>query len=277
VIEGLRRFHLTCEPNEWGIEFDLTWEGAIPSIEEPQFFGRTFARVMTQGSRLMQTGFWTGRLTVAGTSYAVTPDRWWGIRDHSWGIRAVGEPEPPGIRATLERSRGSLWNWVPMQFKDFSQHFIAGEDADGKRNSEEAIRAFPYGTNREPEHLGIGHHKIEFAPGTRRLAAATVTFEHPARKDMVVKVTPLRNVHLFAGTGYGGNDGWRHGAYQGVLKVEGLTYDLTDPKVVASITGLNEMLVKFDLDGETGYGMYEHIISGIYRPYGFNAAADVAP
>lgn len=281
VLEGLRRFRVTCAPDELGVELDLTWEGAIPPIEEPQFFQRSFARIVQQGSRLTQTGAWSGSLKVAGETYQVTPDRWLGIRDHSWGIRGIAEPEPPGIRAKLEAAQGFFWNWVPMQFKDFSIHFLAGEDADGRRNSEEAVMAFPYGprdaVQREPEHLGTPQHHMRFTPGSRRLSAGSVSFEKPGGARRTVEVTPLRNVHLMAGTGYGGNDGWRHGVYQGPLKVEGLTYDLTDPKVLASINGLNEMLCKFELDGVEGYGMYEHMIRGIYRPYGFDTPATMAP
>lgn len=49
--------------------------------------------------RYAQTGRWSGWLEVDGTRHQVTPDRWWGSRDRSWGIRPVGEPEPPGINA----------------------------------------------------------------------------------------------------------------------------------------------------------------------------------
>jgi hypothetical protein len=277
VIEGLRRFRVICEPAELGIELDLTWEGGIPPVEEPQFFQRSFARIVSQGSRLMQTGFWSGSLKVAGETYQVTPDHWWGIRDHSWGIRGVGDPEAPGIRAKLAAAQGFFWNWAPMQFKDFSFHYLAQEDAAGKRSSEEAVKAFPYAAGKEPEHLGTPRHKMQFVSGTRQMAAGTVTFVQTSGQDVVVKVTPLRNVHLMAGTGYGGGDGWRHGVYQGALKVEGLTYDLADPSVLRKISGFNEMLCAFDLAGERGYGMYEHIINGIYRPYGFDTPAAVAP
>ena len=41
--------------------------------------------------RLAQLGSWSGWLEVDGERHEVTPDRWWGSRDRSWGIRPVGE------------------------------------------------------------------------------------------------------------------------------------------------------------------------------------------
>jgi hypothetical protein len=276
VIEGLRRLRCVVEPNEWGVACDLTWEGQVPATEEPRFFQRAFARVITDGCRLTQTGRWTGTLTVAGTTYEVTPDRWWGGRDHSWGIRAVGEPEPPGIRATLPRA-GFFHNWINMQFPDFTVLVYIQEDADGRRTHEEAVRVFPYDSSLEMEHIGTPRHKLEFRSGTRELERATITFAHPSGKDIVVTATPLRTVYLSAGTGYGTDADWRHGMYQGPLKVQGLTYDIGDAAVRARVSGLNEALCRYDLDGAVGYGVYEMIVAGAYRPYGFNAPGDVAP
>ena len=47
--------------------------------------------------------------------FAVTPDRWWGTRDRSWGVRPVGEQEHPGIRQGEGQLTG-MWNYSPMQF-----------------------------------------------------------------------------------------------------------------------------------------------------------------
>jgi hypothetical protein len=276
VIEGLRRLRCVCEPNEWGIACDLTWEGAVPAVEEPRFFQRVLARVVSEGVRLTQTGTWRGTLTVAGQTYTVTPDRWWGGRDHSWGIRPVGEPEPPGIRAALPRT-GFFHNWINMQFPDFTILVFIQEDADGRRTHEEAVRVYPFDSGRELEHIGTPRHTIEFRSGTRELKRATLTFAHPSGKDLTVTATPLRTVYLSAGTGYGNDPDWRHGMYQGPLKVQGLQYDLTDAEVVAKMRGLNEALCRYELDGQIGYGVYEMALTGIYRPYGFNAPTDVAP
>jgi hypothetical protein len=40
VIEGLRKLRIWCEPNEWGVAFDLVFDGAGPALEEPRTFQR---------------------------------------------------------------------------------------------------------------------------------------------------------------------------------------------------------------------------------------------
>ena len=98
ILEGLMRLRVICEPNEWGVAFDMTFNGSVPALEEPKTFRRQFGRVTSDVTRYAQVGTWEGNLEVAGKSYAVTPDVWKGARDRSWGIRPVGEAEAPGIR-----------------------------------------------------------------------------------------------------------------------------------------------------------------------------------
>ena len=121
VLEGLQSLRLTCAPNEWGVSFDLVWRGAVPALEEPPTFTRTHGRIMQNVTRYAQVGCWEGTLEVAGQTYEVTPDRWKGARDRSWGVRqGVGAPEAPGIRVKDMKAgvAGFFHNWMQMQFDD---------------------------------------------------------------------------------------------------------------------------------------------------------------
>jgi hypothetical protein len=86
VLEGLKRLRVVLGPNEHGLSFDLTWEGSIPPQVEPQHFIRSQERVIFDSKRMAQTGRWAGSITVDGETLEVTPDRWWGIRDRSYGL-----------------------------------------------------------------------------------------------------------------------------------------------------------------------------------------------
>ena len=159
VLEGLKRLRVVVEPNEWGIEADLTWDGAMPAYLEPRHFFRRYGRVMFDTSRFAQTGRWNGTLQVGGETFEVTPDRWWGTRDRSWGVRPVGEAEPAGIRAAIN-DLFAFWNYAPMQFDDFSILYLVQEDADGEREIEEAARIW-HDPARGVEHLGRPEHHHE--------------------------------------------------------------------------------------------------------------------
>src|ERR1700733_2536152 len=56
VLEGLRSLRVVLEPNEHGLEFDLTWAGAIPAQAEPRHFIRQPERVIFDSFRLAPPG-----------------------------------------------------------------------------------------------------------------------------------------------------------------------------------------------------------------------------
>src|SRR5690606_24008723 len=88
---------LQLDAPEHGLAYDLTWTGFVPAFQEPTHLDHDAnGRAFLHACRLAQLGSWSGWLEVDGNRYEVTPDRWWGSRDRSWGIRPVGDPEPPG-------------------------------------------------------------------------------------------------------------------------------------------------------------------------------------
>ena len=82
-----------------------------------------------------------------GTDIEIAPDSWIGTRDRSWGVRPVGEPEPPGIHGA-DALPGFFWIYAPMQFDDCSILTIVQEDRHGARVLEEAVRVWPDATGR---------------------------------------------------------------------------------------------------------------------------------
>ncbi|SFN88236.1 hypothetical protein K8Z49_20235 [Actinomadura madurae] len=261
VIEGLKKLRVVLDETEHGLWFDLTWEGAIPATLEPPHYLRWQERVTFDSRRLAQTGRWTGTITVNGETIEVTPDRWWGSRDRSWGIRPVGEPEPPGIQ--VKNAGTFYWLYAPMQFEDHSILCIVQEDEKGRRVLEEATRVWP---DREAEYLGRPEYRPEYAEGTRDVVTATLRFAPPGGTPFEIRATPILPVHMMVGTGYGLEPGWKHGMYQGPdLKVEGVGYDVRKPDDAARMWGMVDAVGRYEyLDGAqpteavTGHGLYEY-------------------
>ncbi|WP_433248424.1 hypothetical protein ACQPYK_00495 [Streptosporangium sp. CA-135522] len=257
VIEGLRRLRIVLEPNEHGLSYDLTWDATIPATLEPRHFVRWQERVMFDSSRLAQTGRWTGHIMIGDERVEVTPDRWQGTRDRSWGIRPVGEPEPPGIQA---RNAGTFyWLYAPVQFDDHAILCIVQEDEKGRRVLEEAVRVWGFGSPREgeEEYLGRPEYRPEYVAGTRDVREATISFCPPGGKPFDLRCTPILPVHLMVGTGYGLEPDWKHGMYQGPGPVvQGVTHTL--PQDAARMWGLVDAVGRFEYDGHVGYGLYEY-------------------
>ncbi|HIF94412.1 MAG: hypothetical protein ABGX04_03075 [Myxococcales bacterium] len=290
VLEGLQSLRLQCDKNEWGLHFDLRFDGTIPALEEPRTFTRKGSRVRMDVSRYAQVGCYTGSLEVDGQTHEVTPDRWKGARDRSWGIRPVGEREPAGIgiEEVMQGKHGFYHHWIPLQLDRGMVKVMYEADYEGTVTVEEAafIPAFGEGDSRgEIEKFGIPKIEVDYLSGTREMAAATTTLSPlptlsaPSPNDVLtIRSLPQRTVYLAAGTGYLPTDEWGHGFYKGPLVVEGLSFDMSTQAQRSQYAILNETLCRFELStGEISYGMHENMCIGVYQPHGFNEPGTQAP
>lgn len=267
VVEPLKVLRVICEPTDHGPACDMTWTGSIPAHEEPGQRMRLNERQTFDSMRYAQTGRWEGWIEVDGERREVTPDRWWGSRDRSWGIRPVGEPEPAGIQAARPLE-GFWWLYAPMQFEEFSILCIRQDAPDGTPVLRQAVRVWPDG---RVDDLGEPHVDLTFRDGTREVTAATFHLVDPDDgTSLDVGVEVLLPVWLGKGTGYGFDDDWRHGMWQGDEVVQGVSYDLTDPDVAASMFGIQESVSRFTCGDHVGHGMLEWLFLGRHDPSGWD-------
>jgi hypothetical protein len=267
VIKGLEQVRVVVEPNQWGIELDAVYQGFSEAHLESRRFDRQFNRVIFDSTRFAQVGSWNGALKVGDREVDLTPDRWWGSRDRSWGVRPVGEAEPPGIRVT-DTEGGFFWIYAPVRFEDHAMVTIIQERPSGERIMQDAHRVFAQGSGREAEWLGRPEHQLRFAPGSRAVTGATLTYYGAhGRKTAEVDVETLLAFPLLLGTGYGLEADWKHGMYQGELVVQGQAIPPADPTY--SDWGLTEYAARFSYEGHVGYGMFECAVMGPHRQYGF--------
>ena len=113
VLEGLRRLRLRLEPNQWGVAFDVVFEGVVEAIEEPKQQMRQFNRLTMDTSRFAQVGGYTGTLEVAGQRPRELPAherqeevaRHRGAEEQRLRDRLLG----PGLaRGAQERAQGGI-------------------------------------------------------------------------------------------------------------------------------------------------------------------------
>ena len=89
-------------------------------------------------------------------------------------------------------------------------------------------------------------------------------------------VSPLVNAYVAIGTGYGIEDDWRHGMYQGDLVTQYVEHDMAELDTWAWFS-LNEQVVRFERsDGPVGYGMHEYGVFGPFPKFGLSGGAAVA-
>jgi hypothetical protein len=188
----------------------------------------------------------------------------------------VGEPEPPGVRAGRLPLEG-LWNYAPMQFEEFSLLYLVNEHDDGRRPIQEAVRVWP-DPARPPEPLGRPAFEHALRRGTRVVERSVLRFPEAPGGPIAVRVTPLVDLHVGVGTGYGFDADWRHGMYQGPLAVQGLVLDVE--KDGERCVGLVDAAARFDLEGPggpaVGYGLHEYLFLGPFRRYGLEGLLEGA-
>jgi len=273
VLEPLRRLRLTCQSPDSSLDFDLHWTAAFPAVAEEPHVLMSGSRPIVDSSRFCQLGSWAGRLRVGGLEFDVTDDRWSGARDRSWGIRPVGESEPPGRAA--ESLAGFWWLYAPLRFGSCAVIVILQENPDGYRTLSDAKRVWPDG---RIEQLGWPRAEISYEPGTRHPVSARIHLADRAGQQVCVDIKTLTSVPLHVGAGYNGDPDWTHGRWMGQSWASTAVYDLTAPEVAGRIPwGVTDHLARAIMDGEEGWGLFEHASMGRHDPSGFADWSSVAP
>ncbi|GAB93885.1 hypothetical protein [Gordonia rhizosphera] len=279
ILEGLRRLRVALDPGHGDLAFDLTFTATGPAALEPRHFQRQMERVFFDTQRFVQTGAWSGTLTVDGRDFEVEPEAWRGNRDRSWGVRPVGEPEPPGRKAAADISGTFFWTYSVMDFDKYAIVVIVQETETGERVMDDARRVW-HDPGREPEWLGHVAHEITFIPGTRETAEAILRFTRPTGAVTTVTCRPALANYLAFGTGYGLEADWRHGMWQGDLKVEGLHLKVSELDPTMKLFCVTDHFAHFVLtDGDTehlGDGLFEFAAIGPHQQYGFTEYTDPA-
>jgi hypothetical protein len=273
VVEPLRRLNLSCAAPDGSVDFDLRWTAAFPAVAEEPHLLLAGRRPVLDASRFSQVGSWSGRLRVGDSEFAVTDDRWAGVRDRSWGIRPVGEPEPPG-RAAAEPIEGFWWLYLPLRFESCAVIVILQENPDGYRTLNDARRVWPDG---RVDQLGWPRVDIGYRGGTRHPESARIFLTQRDGTPLTLEVETLTSVPLHVGAGYTGDPDWSHGRWMGRGWSSCAVYDLSDPAVAGRIPfGVVDHLALARLGGEEGWGMFEHASMGRHDPTGFQDWSSVS-
>lgn len=281
VVDPLRELRVVCEHDD--LSFDLRWTGAFPAVQEQPHLMRLGGKVILDACRFAQVGRWSGTMQVDGTTFDVSDDRWVGTRDRSWGIRPVGEPEPPGrTAAETAADYGFWWTYIPLQFDDFAVVIIAQEDGRGNRTLNDAVRVWPEESGRGVELLGWPEFSYRYRPGTRDAVGTTIHLRAADGSPLQLEVESKGYVALNCGAGYGSDPNWGHGQWRGREWSQSIRVDMTDPAVAGLVPfGVVDhvghgVLTEADGSMHEGWGLFEHSTIGAHAPSGFTDFTSVA-
>ena len=276
VIEPYHEIRVVCDADEHGIGFDLRYSSEYGPISEPAHIRRMGDRILLDASRFAGVGTWSGELRVDGETIAVTPERFTATRDRSWGIRPVGEAEPPGRPARVRRHVVEL-DPAALRRLHAARHprrgsertratrtsrCAAGPRRPGRRRSSSAGRFPRSPTSRAP--AGPPHAAMELVGRDG--------------KTHTLEIEPIVGIPLNVGCGYGADPDWTHGVWKGDDWVEGSVYDYADPAVSGrGAFSIVDHIARATFDGQVGWGIFEHGNIGKHEPSGFTDMMQVAP
>ena len=266
IVEPLQQLRVVVETTE-GLGADVTFTGRHFPIEEPRFMFRFGPRAFMDYTRLSQAAVLTGSLTLDGETIELG-DGARGLRDRSWGIRPVGEPDhqPP---APLEMPQ-FFWLWCPVQFADRSVFWHVNQDR----------RGVAWNTRGEicPDGAGVdglihahGEIDLQLVEGSRWVRGGTLALDPEEGDALALRYEPLTYLDMH-GIGYR-HPQWSHGVFR--LKEldiarEDLRLDAADPAAIHNWHRQLLCRVTDERSGETGIGLLEHLFIGEHRPLGLS-------
>lgn len=142
VLEPLRRFRIICDPNDLGFSWDVECTTvSAPWERRRRFSARTGGRLSDVSLHWNQGYRCSGSVTIDGERRAITPDRWSGVRDRSWGIGRFWEGEHSyGSNAAYGNFSGLRPAFQP---NDRGPYGLGGDPVGGKFGHHNSWVVFP--------------------------------------------------------------------------------------------------------------------------------------
>lgn len=277
ILEGLEAVRFVLEPNDvLPVAFDVVLTGVTPPFFEERNIVRnpTTGRVDVDVIRYHQGGWASGTVTVDGETHEVTPEEWFGFRDHSWGVRQLVGHEPTDLiraphPAAAPGYRG-IMKWSPAFFRrpdgtyyetavfvspvwDYQSAWI--NEADGAQTHVRRVR---------PE--------MTYDPRTRFVGPGRLVLELESGEERVIEVEPVGESGFFLRTtGYGKWGDTLHGVWRGPLHVDGEHIaDCWDDEHLRTLGQFRDRPVRVREGDAEGYGIMESIVTGSWPEFGLD-------
>lgn len=221
----LARLRVRLAPDErWPHAFDLVFDGAVPPVAEAPHLTSVDGRRSEDFLRYHQVGALSGRVELAGSSFEA--DTWFGLRDHSWGVRpGVGGPEP------RTGARGSGWPAALFGWFAFLTPTAAGQfelRADGGGAIARLVGHVLDRTTGVRADVVAVKHTVRLVEGTGRFAELDLAVTDALDRNWSIAARPSGRAWVFRGAGYdrGYSDGRGLGCWRGDDLVEVDEYDV---------------------------------------------------
>lgn len=212
LVEPLLRTKVTIAKNKYGISGTLEAQARHAAVAEPRFTRRFGPRAFMDYTRLTQNINWQGEISFAGKTIQISPERFQGTRDRSWGIRPVGlaDLQPP----VPKTERQFYWIWVPCNFAGHGLFMHSNDDAEGQPwNRRAVLLDIDSGTNMVMDNISFAP---EYKQGSRRVQTLKASLKVGDEQQWTAELKVNGPCFYMQGLGYVHRD-WGHGMHHGRL------------------------------------------------------------
>ena len=219
-IEPMKSLRLKLDANDSALSFDLVWTGVSPAFEEGHHHAETRGRITTDQTRYSQPGVAKGWIQFDGKRFEVTPDKWCGARDHSWGLYSDRKPLggytewlPPALQTGTPRA---FHLWSLFQAGEWSGFYNLNESPTGEQGHLNDFHGTPFegaihqGWNGKSLKLVAARHEIRFQPGTRIMSGGTIHLKDDQGRAWTQHFDVASPPWLYQMTGYTAGS-WKDG------------------------------------------------------------------
>lgn len=280
IREPMRRTRVVLDDNASGLACDLTFSARTAAIQEGRQTLWNGPKRTMDTTRFDLFGRWSGTIRTPEGDITVSADSCLGVKDRSWGVRRIGEPETGGAPSTAPF--GAFFLWAPLFWDDHVSQAIFYDNTEGKPLIREAIiaplydaePALPDAEDGRDRRLASARHRIAYHSGTRLARSAEIDLVDHDESVRTIGFDPLLTFYM-KGIGYNHPE-WGHAHWKGELATGHESFDPArlDPLQIANFH--TQQVVRVRDGTREGLGVLEQVVLGPYAPAGFTGMLDGA-
>jgi hypothetical protein len=229
IIEPLKSWRVELADEANGIKGSLEFHARCPLYTFRPIQWKKGDYTVAHQMHYTQSGRYTGSITVADRTFTDLV----GIRDRSWGIRDMAQIP--------------MWIWISAQFPNYCISAWLWETPEGEIIHQDGAITYEDGTVRPVTRI---EHELEVTPGTRRPRNARFRLTTDDGEAHALTAAELTSCFLAVP-----QNRWSESDAEAMARLDATAYG-------------HDQHVRYEMDGETGYGIVEYMFTGGVKKYG---------
>jgi len=229
VVDPLASWRLEVADEANGIKGSLKFRARCPLYLFSPIHWQDEERLVVNQLHYTQAGVYEGSLTIGDRTFTGLV----GMRDRSWGVR--------------DMARVPFWVWVSAQFEEFCISAWLWESPEGEVIHADGAIIYESGEIRPVTKIA---HELELWPGTKRPRLGR--FELAMADGSVTSLIASEIGSIFLGPM---TNRWSESDAEALKQADAASFGF-------------DQHCRFELDGETGYGIVEYMVTGGHQRYG---------